>query len=421
MRYCSEVGRPSRQKTPSSTSVVTRLHEDELQQLAELTSFWGTGSRSETVRRALREATARTRGLLAELLLRVTQGTADVRAGRFRLGSDDQALIRAAELDLLFLAKSPEERVRIETELLPAVLAFFLAHRERWGWFYPDETETLTEALTGLRRRKVRAGRAFLKGMFRSFWDTLDGPAQASLSEVSMRSVVRHRMGLNKNRVTHDLSPRQIRQGFAVQKLGVSFFDPAWAFGLVERWCPSGAVTLWDPCGGFGARMLGFAAARPGGTYVCCEPAEATSRDLKILGGLLASEIEVQVHQGGSEFFSLPPNSVDLVLTSPPYFNKERYFDEPSQSWRLYPTEVEWVEGFLRPTLLEAAHALRPGCHAVFNVDEERKEATVEAAHEAGLTLVDQEELVLPRGPMRRAPGAGDRIEPVLIFWKGEG
>ena len=66
MRYCSEVGRPSRQKTPSSTSVVTRLHEDELQQLAELTSFWGTGSRSETVRRALREATARTRGLLAD-------------------------------------------------------------------------------------------------------------------------------------------------------------------------------------------------------------------------------------------------------------------------------------------------------------------------------------------------------------------
>ena len=38
--------------------------------------------------------------------------------------------------------------------------------------------------------------------------------------------------------------------------------------------------------------------------------------------------------------------SLDLCFTSPPYFDTEKYSDEDTQSYKKFPTEDGWVNGF---------------------------------------------------------------------------
>ena len=53
----------------------------------------------------------------------------------------------------------------------------------------------------------------------------------------------------------------------------------------------------------------------------------------------------------GSEEFKPRENTVDLCFTSPPYFDTEKYADEPTQSYIKYPSEKEWIDGFLTQTI----------------------------------------------------------------------
>ena len=59
--------------------------------------------------------------------------------------------------------------------------------------------------------------------------------------------------------------------------------------------------------------------------------------------------VQCQILRQGAEETRLPPSSVDVAFTSPPYFNLELYADgEPSQSHVKYPTPSWWVEQFLQ-------------------------------------------------------------------------
>ena len=59
---------------------------------------------------------------------------------------------------------------------------------------------------------------------------------------------------------------------------------------------------------------------------------------------------------------------VDLVFTSPPYFAKEIYSDDPEQSAIKFNTFDTWVEGFLRPTLETAVEYLAPNRYLLWNI-----------------------------------------------------
>lgn len=61
-------------------------------------------------------------------------------------------------------------------------------------------------------------------------------------------------------------------------------------------------------------------------------------------------------------------SSFDLVFSSPPYFNRDKYSIEPEQSFIRYPTLDQWLDGFLRVVLLKSARLLKRGGRLVVNV-----------------------------------------------------
>eukprot|EP00434_Breviolum_minutum_P015692 symbB.v1.2.013825.t1/scaffold990.1/size146246/7 len=148
----------------------------------------------------------------------------------------------------------------------------------------------------------------------------------------------------------------------------IANFPATVAAAIYQRFAPNGVV--YDACAGWGGRLLG---ARLGGVrkYIACEPSSKTFAGLQELKDLLSPELEVDLHQCGSEDFDVE-EEVDVAFTSPPYFNTEWYSNERSQSHVRFPTVEVWREGFLRPMLLKMVTALRPGGHLILSVTTRR-------------------------------------------------
>lgn len=351
----------------------------------------------------------------------------EVREGR-RCFADRDILLTRDEL----LGLPPDVR---EREIAPALFALLRAHVERWGWFYPEASETLKEALQNTRahrppldRLTLRhlAGVDYLKARMRSFWEVDGGPVKSFEGDTRLRHVIRYRLGLNNSkpyiytlrdgtrveaRETFDITLAEIRRGFIVQRAAVSFFRPTVAAAVYALLEGNDRPSVWDPSCGFGARLLAFAAMHPGGIYYGHEPARRTFADLRAL----ASDLPVNtvLFDSGSETAAFARESLDLVFTSPPYFDLERYYDEPGQCWRDYPTLEQWTKGYLEPTLASAFHGLRKGAPLVLNVDEKRREVVTATAERVGFQLEREIPLVLGRDVLN---GRSGRTEPVFIF-----
>ena len=133
-------------------------------------------------------------------------------------------------------------------------------------------------------------------------------------------------------------------------------FQPLCAAALYRKFGPASGCVVFDPCGGWGGRLLGAAAAGNVSSYTACEPSAATHDGLCTLSSLVRERVpSLRCHllKRGAEETTLPPGTVDIVLTSPPYFNLEMYTSqgeavgEPSQSHIRYPDPSTWASQFL--------------------------------------------------------------------------
>lgn len=373
----------------------------------------------------------------------------------FRFTEDDQALISR---DYLITRNEPDlggsGMDKTREEMLPAVTSFlheYFSDPTR-GWFYPIDPTPMEAVLRDVRSApptidsagiisgSPTAGNSALKSRMLSYWHADSGPAVSCLSEKTLEKVIAYRMGLNNSkpytyrletgetvttRETFDISPKTIRNGFVVQRKAVSWFPPVVARDIwrhILRDTKNPAPMVWDPSGGFGARMLGFAAAYPTGTYVTTEPASMTYADLQKLSaeikGTPGFRGEMFMEQCGSECSDFPGECfLDAVFTSPPYFRLEKYFDEPGQCWRDFPTEAQWLNGYLAPTLKNAFLALKHQGRMALNVNAELENAVLTAAKACGFVHLETLRFERKRDHFSRKAGVKVALgEPVLIF-----
>lgn len=203
-------------------------------------------------------------------------------------------------------------------------------------------------------------------------------------------------------------------------------FRPGFALWCFRRFGGGQGARILDTSAGWGGRVIGFAAS-DAAEYVGIDPStqaiagnQRMIDDLSIKGAQLvqlpAEDVTLGMI-GGAESF-------DLAMTSPPYFSKERYADEPTQSFARYPQAESWREGFLVPLLLLQYAALKSGAVNIVNIADVTMKGethplvqwTIDAAHAAGFTLDKHDAF-----PIARVPGGSDRperAEACLIFRK---
>ena len=68
------------------------------------------------------------------------------------------------------------------------------------------------------------------------------------------------------------------------------------------------------------------------------------------------------------ERFQKYKGKLDFAFTSPPYFDRERYSDDDSQSFKKFNNYESWRDGFLRPTLTTAYEYLRNDRYICWNI-----------------------------------------------------
>jgi len=375
--------------------------------------------------------------------------------GMFKFEDDNQALISRDEI-IKWNESGQNDDGKRETEkkALPVVVKFFQEYfsypnRE---WFIPPKNETINEVIKSINSSSVtirqsqlngspRAGNQFLKSRMKSFWEADSGPAKTCTNKNDLQKVLSYRMGINNSKKyeyeletgekistheTFDISPRNIRNGFVVQRKTVSWFPPViardiwkWTLKDFEQSNP----VVWDPSCGFGARLLGFISAYPEGTYFGTEPANSTFEDLINL----KKEIEdssffkggINLQKTGSECANLNDDFLDAVFTSPPYFDLEKYFDEPGQCWKDYPSLEKWIDGYLSLTLDQAWRSLKVNGRMALNVSLELEDIVRNSALEKGFFELPSLRFPRKRDHFSKKRGISEALgEPVLIFLK---
>lgn len=215
----------------------------------------------------------------------------------------------------------------------------------------------------------------------------------------------------------HTSRVRQLAKVYCT-KQSPSNFRPTVAKLLMDTYGSGGAV--YDPCGGWGGRMMGFLASDCK-RYTCCEPSTLSAKGLRELSQTFAYVGKrIDVNCIGSEDFKPEFGAYDMALTSPPYFDTERYAEEPTQSCVRFPEYHQWVDGFLAPMIAHTYDALREGGVFLLNIANVPTARTLEddalcAAASAGFEHADTLFLVLSS-----IAGKGVKTEPIYVLAKGE-
>jgi len=133
-----------------------------------------------------------------------------------------------------------------------------------------------------------------------------------------------------------------------------------------------GGFRVLDPCAGWGGRLLGIVSARA--DYIAFEPNSETYDNLIELVEFLNIKNKVTlIKDSALNMNNYDIGEVDLVLTSPPYFDLEVYSHEDTQSIHSISTYSEWVDKFLKPLIeLSTGHLSKTGysCWNVHNLNK---------------------------------------------------
>lgn len=254
------------------------------------------------------------------------------------------------------------------------------------------------------------------------------------------------------------------RTGFRVMQ--ATNFPPLVAKHIYSRFTEKNKkqkrIVIYDPSSGWGGRIIGACATGADRKihYVGTDPnpdnfipnlgvsryeyvADFYQRNIP-----QENHITFEMFQCGSEVigqeqrFKKYKNKIDLVFTSPPYFNAEGYSTDNNQSSVKFPEYEQWRDGFLKQTLETACDYLKIGGRLIWNIADVKEgrfmlpleEDTVEILESLGMKYEDKLKYVMTKSPgsgrtssVHRNPTAknfaafgGDfrKYEPIFVFRK---
>jgi G:T-mismatch repair DNA endonuclease (very short patch repair protein) len=186
-------------------------------------------------------------------------------------------------------------------------------------------------------------GVSYLKSEFLSYWKSSyknkKSPFDVWNDDYILHDIIKYRIGINNSNEVFDFTLHQMIRGISANRYTVSFFKPLLAAAIYKHFLKDiEAPVVFDPCCGFGGRLVGFKSAYPNGKYIGCEPNIETFNELFKLSKHFTN---VEIYNCKVEDFNLSEN-VDLSFTSIPYFDLETY-SNPVE----YESMTEWTNIFL--------------------------------------------------------------------------
>jgi 16S rRNA G966 N2-methylase RsmD len=298
--------------------------------------------------------------------------------------NDDYVFFTKQEIYNLHMELGKEN---ICEKVVKPFMSFFKDYLKNNSWIYPPMTsqKELLNLSTKLKNNDYVSnsflGFKEIKGFFNSIWDSSVGNKLSPVlffdaDEVKWENYIKYRFGLGNSKLykynfdnndvkyneLFDVSFKQIRRSLEVNRCVVSLFKPTLAKNICLKYGTLNGTVL-DPCAGFGGRLLGALAAEM--KYVACEPNKKTYLELKKMSEILNCG---NIYNMPLEEFR-SDKTFDLIFTCPPYFKKEIYSREPTQSVERYTTMKEWQNNFLL-SLLDCSKFLKKGKYFILVIDD---------------------------------------------------
>ena len=210
--------------------------------------------------------------------------------------------------------------------------------------------------------------------------------------------------------------------------------------------------TVYDPCSGWGGRLLGSLSSQLNIHYVGTDVNSNNFGCYEALGdfyhkycGGKMGRVENTYHmfRCGSETihkmdeFKQYKGKLDLCFTSPPYFNKEIYSQDVEQAINSYPQYKLWKNKFLKQTMSTCYEYLKPNRNLLLNISDIKlnnrvvplEQDTISIAIDLGFKYVGKIGMVMTRmiglQPKNLKNSWFDettmtdyKVEPILIFEK---
>ena len=216
-------------------------------------------------------------------------------------------------------------------------------------------------------------------------------------------------------------SLRRILRSFS-NTVGVHNFRPTVAKAIVNRYTPEHG-TIVDFSAGYGGRLLGALVLNR--DYIGIDPSKEQVQGLRAIISECKDHLNytrsATILCGPAErlLTRMPPKHADLLFSSPPYFNVERYRPTTNQSYFLYRTLDQWLDRFLGPVITQAARVLKKGGYFVINIANRPYPLSTWVRNNVppALELVCEYKMKLSKFPFKRSASSTPfKSEPILVF-----
>lgn len=170
------------------------------------------------------------------------------------------------------------------------------------------------------------------------------------------------------------INPDILRNCIALRKYIASQFRPSTAKAVYDYFQ---AERVLDLSMGWGDRLVGAHTSKSVKRYVGFDPNKnlyinylSQIREYNIIN--YSNYTNYRINSACAEDHTVPLQNeeFDLIFTSPPYFDKEKYDQSPDQSYQKYKKLESWLNDFLFKTIELRTKNLVSGGHLVINISD---------------------------------------------------
>ena len=170
-----------------------------------------------------------------------------------------------------------------------------------------------------------------------------------------------------------EINETTVRSALSLRKGVASQFKPAIAKWLYDTYK---SENILDFSAGWGDRLCGFYSSEKGKNFLGIDPNinlhSAYSNQIELYSGLCRDDRKAKTVIGTAEDINLShyKDKFDTVFTSPPYFNREKYTNDDTQSWFRYRSIETWLEMFLFKTIKNIEPTIKKGGILAINISD---------------------------------------------------